>query len=313
MRETRERPGTHAAMTPHQILEAARAGDTERLGGERDAVADAARHFGEIGDAASAIELVGRTWRIWFHRGELETGSAVVAMALATPRASAVPIWEARALYADGLFAFRAGDQSRSRASNEKALEIARQAGDVRGECDALTGMARVALRDGRYGDVVALARQARDRAALAGDHEAGASPLHLEAAGTRLQRDYPAARELYLESLHLNTERGDADWVWMELHNLGWVELHLGKVEEARRRFHERDAATGMDPYGKAWTELNWSAIAAAEGDFAEARRRFDIGTHALEELGMALDPDDQSELEWLRGRLPDADANDT
>jgi tetratricopeptide (TPR) repeat protein len=292
-------------MSPDQILEIARTGDIERQGVDREAVADAVRQFAKAGDAAAALELVGRTWRMWFSRGELDEGSAVVATALAIPRGSTVPVWENRALYADGLFAFRAGDQPRSRASNDKALLLARQTGDVRGECDALTGLARVALRDGRYDDVVALAREAREQARAGGDDEAGAAPLHLEAAGTRLNREYLAARELYLESLRLNTAAGNTAWVSMELHNLGWVELHLGDVEAAKARFHERDRISAADAYGEAWTELNWSAVAAAQGHFVDAERRFAIGTRALEKLGVALDPDDQAELEWLREQL--------
>jgi tetratricopeptide (TPR) repeat protein len=291
-------------MTPHQVLDAARAGNMERLGVEPDAVAGAVRGFAEVDDGASALELVALTWRMWLSRGEIAEGSAVVAAALAIPRGSVVP-WEVRALYADGLLAFRAGDQPRSLVSNERALAVARQTRDVRGECDALTGLARVALRDGRYMDVVALARQARERASAAGDAQAGVGPLHLQAAGTRLQGDYPAARELYLESLRLNTELDNETWVWTELHNLGWVELHLGNVEAARSRFRERDAATDPDAYGEAWKELNWSAVAAAEGDLTEARRRYAAGTSALEKLGMALDPDDRSELDWLTGQL--------
>jgi tetratricopeptide (TPR) repeat protein len=293
-------------MTSHEILETARAGDLERLGVEREEVANAVRRFAEIGDAASALELISRTWRIWLSRGELDQGSSLVAAALATPRGSAAaPIWEMRALYADGLFAFRAGDQERSRASNEKALRIARETGDVRGECEAMTGLARVALRDGLYREVVALASQARERAIAGHDLEAEAPPLHLLAAGTRLERNYLAARGLYLESLRLNTELGKTAWVAMELHNLGWVELHLGNVTEAAARFHERDAATGPDAYGEAWTALNWSAIAAARGDVAEAQQRFATGARALERLGMRLDPDDASELEWLREQV--------
>ena len=292
-------------MSPDETLEAARAGDLELLGVQRKTVGDAVRLFAQEGDAASALELVGRTWRIWLSRGDLDEGSAVVSAALAIPARSVVPIWQARALYACGVFAFRAGNQARSRQSNEKALRIALQTADVRGECDALTGLARVALRDGRYDDVVALARQARERADVAGDRESGAAPLHLHAAGTRLKHDYQSARELYVESLRLNKELGNAAWVSMELHNLGWVELHLGHVEDAKARFRERDAALGSDAYGDAWTELNWCAIAAVEGDIRKAERGLAIGTDALEALGQALDPDDLAELNWLREQV--------
>jgi hypothetical protein len=46
-------------------------------------------------------------------------------------------------------------------------------------------------------------------------------------------------------------------------------------------------------------------SGVAAAEGDVDEARRLLASGTQALERLGVALDPDDLSELKWLQVRL--------
>jgi tetratricopeptide (TPR) repeat protein len=289
-------------MTPEDLLVLARRGDLDALGAEREAVADAVRAFVEAGDPASALELVGRAWRIWFSRGEIDEGSAVAATALRARGGDAVPVWRVRALYADGLFAFRSGDQARSRARNEEALRVARETDDARGECDALTGLARVALRDGCYDGVVALARQARERAQAVSDAEAEASPLHLHAAGVRLQGDYRAARELYLESLGLNRTLGNAAWVAMEQHNLGWVELHLGNVDEAEARFRERDTrAVDDDVYGEAWSSLNWAAVAAVRGENGEAKRLFAAGTQALEKVGVALDPDDRSELDWL------------
>lgn len=287
-------------MTPDELLALARAGDLEKLGEERDAVVEAVRSI----DAPSACELVGRAWRIWFVRGELEQGSAAAAAALSAPGQDGAGVWRVRTLYADGLFAFRAGDGERSLARNEEALRLARELEDVQGECDALTGLARVALRDGRYDDVVGLARDARERARTLDDRAAEAGPLHLEAAGVRLQRDYDAARDLYLESLELNVALGSDARVAMEQHNLGWVELHLGNIEEAEERFRQRDAHAGTDAYGAAWTDLNWAAIAIARGDAAEAQRRFAAGAEALGESGAALDPDDQTEFDWLRAQ---------
>jgi len=296
-------------VTPEELLDVARAGDLDALGAKREELVHAVQTFVEAGDSAAALELVGRTWRIWFSRGELDEGSAVAAKALAAPGAEAVPVWCVRALYADGIFAFRSGDQQRSLKRNEDALRIARETEDVRGECDALTGLARVALRDGRYTDVVELARQARDRARAASDTEAEAAPLHLLAAGVRLKQEYSAARELYLESLDLNASLGNAAGVAMEQHNLGWVELHLGNVKEAEARFEERDAEAADDAYGNAWSSLNWAAVAAARGEIGEAKRLFAAGTAALEQLGVALDPDDRSELDWLSQQVLDRD----
>lgn len=291
--------------TPRQLLDAARSGDLERLGAERNAVADAVRSFADAGDGASALELVAGAWRIWFSRGELEQGSAVVAVALDAPGAGDPSAARARALCADASFAFREGDRERSRARNEEALTVARAASDPRGECDALTGLARVALREGDYGRVVELAEEARRRAQAVGDREAEAGPLHLLAAGIRLGGDYARARDLYTESLELNRGLGNAGWVAMELNNLGWVELHLGAVEAAATRFRERDAMEVDDIYGGAWHDLNWAAVAAARGDELEARTLLAKGKEALAALGIALDPDDKSELDWLSEQL--------
>jgi tetratricopeptide (TPR) repeat protein len=294
------------AFTPEELLECARAGKLETLGVEGGALADAVRGFAEAGDTGSALELVGRGWRVWLVGGDLESGAAAAGSALgAAAGAADVPLWRTRALYADGVLAFRAGDQRRSRARNEEALEIARREGDARGECDALTGLARVALREGDYGAVVALGEQARARARLAGDREAEAGPLHLQAAGVRLQGDYRGARELYLQSLELNRELHNTAWVTMEEHNLGWVELHLGDLEQAAAHFRARDAQGEADAYGDAWSELNWAAVAHERGDASEAQHRFRSGRLALDDLGLTLDPDDQSEFDWLREAL--------
>jgi tetratricopeptide (TPR) repeat protein len=292
-------------MTPAAVLDLARGGDLDALGAEREAVANAVRAFVAAGDPESALELVGRAWRIWLLRGEVEEGSTVTAAALGVSGAEAVPVWRVRTLYADGLFAFRNGDQQRSLARNEEALRVARVIDDVRGECDALTGLARVALRDGRYDDVVNLAREACERARAAGDRESEASPLHLQAAGVRLRGDYSGARVLYLESLHLNAALGKADSVEMEQQNLGWIELHLGNIDEAAVRFREGFAQAVDESYADAFSNLAWAATAAARGDIEEANRRFAVGRRAVEDLGVALDPDDRSELDWLSALL--------
>ena len=286
-------------MTPTEILDRARASD-DSLAADPAALEQAVRAFVDAGDAASALELVGRAWRAWASSGRLEEGRAAMELALNVGR-DTHGVWRARALYADGVIAFRAGDSERSRTRNEELLDIARAADDVRGECDGLTGMARLALRRGDYPEVIRLAREAREKAVVAGDPAAEAPPLHLEAAGMRLQRRYNDARRLYLDSLELNKRLGNRRVVTVERHNLGWVELHRGDLDAAEAWFRERDIDSSRDAYGDAWAELNWAAVAVARGRLDEARRRFGLGAAALERLGMTLDPDDQGEFDWL------------
>jgi tetratricopeptide (TPR) repeat protein len=293
------------AAAAKDFMNLARAGDLESLGKDRLAVADAIQAFARGGDSESALELFARSWRIWFMRGELDEGRRVAAGALAAPADVGPTVWRARTLYADGVFAFRAGDTEGSRHRNDEALRAAREIGDGQGECDALTGLARLALREGKYEEVVALARQGRERAKATGEREAEASPLHLQAAGVRLQGDYAAARVLYLESLELNESLGNAAWVAMELDCLGWVELHLGNVAEAAQRFRDRDATLDDDPYAVGWSKLTWAAVAAASGDTEGAKQRYAEAAGPLTQLTHELDPDDQAELNWLSDQL--------
>ena len=290
-------------MTPEEILERARASD-DTLATDPAALAEAVRAFVEAGNAASALELVGRAWRAWASGGRLAEGRTAAELALNAGR-DTHGVWRARALYADGVIAFRAGDSARSRERNEELLDVARAANDVRGECDGLTGLARLALRRGDYQEVVRLAREAREKAVVARDLAAEAAPLHLEAAGLRLQRRYDDARRLYLDSLDLNERLGNRPVAAMERHNLGWVELHRGDLDAAEAWFRERDTNSSRDSYGDVWAELNWAAVAAARGKLDEARRRFEVGRAALERLSVTLDPDDQAEFDWLAAQI--------
>ena len=256
------------------------------------------------GDYGAAEELMAAKWRLWFTTGDIQGGRALLAIVL-DRRAPEATRGRALALYADGLMAFRQGDRDGSLARNEEALEVAKAAGDSGAESLALVGLSRVAFRDGRYGDVVALARGARR---LAGDDpDAQAWPLHMEAAGTRLSGDYEGARALYRESIDLNRSRGDRDLETMELHNLAHVELHCGDLaaaEELLARWRERTADSEA-PYDRAMAALNDAALAAAHGELRRAAGRLARAESRLADAGIVLDPDDAFEVEDLRGRL--------
>lgn len=291
-------------MTPEEALELARAGDLRRLRDDLPGLSTAVKTFAASGDSASALEVFARAWRAWMSEGALSEGAAVAAMAL-DASASTSSVWRVRALYGDGLLAFREGDRERSLARNEEALSLARQTNDLRGECEALTGLARVALRDSDYRRVVELASEGRRLARDADDREAEAAPLHLQAAGVRLQGDHARARDLYLESLDLNTALGNEAWVAMEQHNLGWVELHLGDPDAAEARFDACATTGAADAYSRAWSALNRAGVAILRGRRDEAAERYRVGKEILAEMQFKPDPDDHAELDWLASQL--------
>jgi tetratricopeptide (TPR) repeat protein len=242
-------------------------------------------------------------WRDWFDRGEFEEGARRVDEALNAPGAQTPSVERIRVLYGAHLFAFRLGQPSATFA--QECLDLARAVDDVRGECDGYTGLARDALRTGDYATVARYAEEGLRTARNAGDRRAESSPLHLYAAGTRLSGDYELARELYLESVALGDALGDEQRKQQEFHNLGWVELHRGDVDAAEQMFAERDARSGLDAMGDAWTDLNQAGIALARGRRDKAAELFATGKVKLERLGAALDPDDQFEFDWLAAQL--------
>jgi hypothetical protein len=263
------------------------------------------RALAEAGDGPGALALVAQVWReAWFTPGDLEGGAAAAAAALGAPDAEHASVDRARVLYADHLFAFRAADQDRAHARAEECLRVAREVRDLPGECDGLTGLARVAFRHGEYDRVVELAREGRAKAQAAGDRAAETGPLHLEAAGTRLGGDHAVACGLYTQSLELARQLGNEGAVANELHNLVWIELHLDDVDSAERRFREFEQAANA-AHHRPWLELDRAGIAVARGHLEEARVRLAAGEGLIAEVGLAQDPDDQFELDWLHARV--------
>lgn len=296
---------THARDSAIELLENARAGAlaarTEVLAELEGAVA----FFAGGGDAASALELAALTWRAWLDSGELARGRSLMSSALATRGAGDAAPWRCRVLYADGVLAFRTGDDAGSLERNDECVRLARATADPRGECEGLTGLARLALRAGDYARVASLATKGREIARASGDAAIEAGPLHLHAAAVRLMGDYAGARSLYEESRALARVLQKPALVAMEEHNLGWVCLHQGDVQAAAAHFDRARASADADAYSKAWRSLNEAGVALCRGNASAALEHYRHGTAILAGQSAALDPDDRFELEWLRSRL--------
>lgn len=276
----------------------------ERLAPQREELIQAARFLAENEEEEAAAELAANVWRLWLVSGDVAGGRQLLAAALDVGEGRPSRA-RALALYGAGSLAFRAGAQIESQDRNEAALEAARAVGDREAEALALVGLSRVAFRDGDYARVRSLAAEARELTREL-DAAAGAAPLHMLAAGTRLAGDHDEAVELYTESLELNRRLGDSRTVGMELHNIGHVELHRGNVEAAERCFAEcADVRNHDDPYEAAMTHLNHAALAFARGDRERAAELLRRTQSTLEGAGIVLDPDDAFEVDWLHDQL--------
>ncbi|TMQ58738.1 MAG: hypothetical protein E6K76_06870 [Candidatus Eisenbacteria bacterium] len=279
-------------------------GWAKRLDPERSALREAVEWLAANGEVDAGVELAAAVWRLWHRSGAIAEGRALLAAALDRPGAPTAA--RSRALYADGLLAFRAGDQARSQARNEEALRVAREIGDPESEALALVGLSRVALRAGEYDSVCRLAEEAL-RVTRDLERDAQVMPLHLLAAGTRLSGDYPRATTLYKDSLTLNRGLRDLGMVRTELHNLGHVSLHLGDVAAAVQYFGEcSELRRGSEnPYDRAMELLNGAALAYHRGETERTADRVAEVESTLNRAGIVLDPDDRFEVDWLREQL--------
>ncbi|TML15909.1 MAG: hypothetical protein E6G33_06960 [Actinobacteria bacterium] len=293
-----------AASREADFLGADAVGWLERLTPERGNFLDAVRFFAADGEDGPAAELAANVWRLWLSTGDLGGGRELLRVALESGEGKPSRA-RALALYADGVLAFRAGEQADSQQRTEAALEAARAAGDREAEALALVGLSRVALRDGDYVGVQALASEALELARQLSE-DTQVMPLHLLAAGTRLAGDHTQAIKLYRESLALNRRLGDTRMVGVELHNIGHVEVHRGNAEAAERAFAEcAEMRNREDPYDNAMTHLNAAALAFQRGDREHAREQLELTRTMLAEAGIVLDPDDAFEVDWLDERL--------
>jgi len=276
----------------------------DRLAPKRQDFVEAVRFLAENGDEEAAAELGASVWRLWLVLGDIAGGRQMLSAALDMGQGKPSRV-RSLALYGDGALAFRAGAQQDSQVRNEEALAAARTVGDREAEALALVGLSRVALRNDDYGRVQSLAATARTLTRDL-DPAAEVAPLHLLAAGTRLAGDYNRAIDLYAESLELNRRLGDSRMVGMELHNIGHVEIHRGKVQEAELRFKECASIRNQDdPYEAAMTHLNQAALAFARGEHEHAAELLRRTQSTLDGAGIVLDPDDAFEVKWLRERV--------
>ena len=85
------------------------------------------------------------------------------------------------------------------------------------------------------------------------------------------------------------------------EHHNLGYVELHGGNLDEAERMFEL--ALHGVRRFGLAsmlpYCVLDFGVLAIAQGALERGAALVAAAKAAFEQAGMSLDPDDHLELQ--------------
>ncbi|HEY2310951.1 MAG TPA: hypothetical protein VGH46_07545 [Gaiellaceae bacterium] len=254
-------------------------------------------------DPAAAAEVCAALWTFWWMRGHMTEGRELLARSAATGAGDRSSV-----LKGLGTITFRQGDlEAADRAFAERYALV-----DAPAEvADACADMARVALRRGDFAEV----RRWADRgyAVAEGLEDPGSIrlPLHMQAAAARMEARYDHARELYLRSIELNEQLGNAVNIAGENHNLVYVELHSGNREEAGRRFGVASEwiFANDNEYLRPYAFLDAGVLALHDGDDERAGRLVACADRIFRDTDSIPDPDDYVELEQavvkLRGRL--------
>jgi tetratricopeptide (TPR) repeat protein len=120
---------------------------------------------------------------------------------------------------------------------------------------------------------------------------------------------DYDKAAELFEQSLDLNRRVNDRGMVMAELQNLGLVEIHRGNVDAAERYLAESEKlGSEEDPYSAAMAKLFQAMITFTRGDHDLSRTLLQRAESILKDAKMDASPDDQFEINWLRGKLEES-----
>lgn len=193
------------------------------------------------------------------------------------------------------------------RQLSELALKSARANNDAATEVDALCWLSRVALREGDVERVKALAEDAFAVARATGEAQLQRMPLHMQAVAARMQRDYALSRHLYQTSIELNRTLRNERMVAGELRNLAYVELHDGRLEQAKQLFKQARVEARRLVYDTLLPYLvaDAAVVASEEGDQERAARLLGSARAAFLAAQQMPDPDDSAEQDWLSAKL--------
>lgn len=265
----------------------------------------AMQRFLDEGRVDEAVLLARSLARFWMATGRLEEGREWFDRILAVPGGDAVI--RGRGCVEAGLFAFWLGQNNEAAAFHQEALEIGRRVGDATVTALALTGLARIALRIGDVDEGRSLCREALTAVDGTADRDGRSSANHVLAAAEQMAGNFGTARELMVERMAIERERGNHAAVAVEASNLSMVERQLGHLDEAAalgRKALEIARQRGdewMIPY-----VLNGlAAIALEREDFERAATLIGAAEAIMDTQHASWPPDERPHYERTLSRL--------
>lgn len=252
-------------------------------------------------DPLAAAEACSALWNFWWQRGHMSEGRDFLERAAALDGIDRPAV-----LKGLGTIAFRQGDLAAADRAFEERYDLVESPSEI---AEACADMARVALRRGDFAGVRRWAERGYEAAHGLDDPAAIRLPLHMLAAAARMEGRHDEARDLYLRSIELNEQLGNAINVAGENHNLVHVELRSGNREEADRRFAAASEwiFANDNAYLRPYAFLDAGVIALHDGDAERAGRLVACADRIFRETDSIPDPDDYVELEEAVAELRD------
>jgi tetratricopeptide (TPR) repeat protein len=260
--------------------------------------------FLEHGRANEALRMAASLPNFWSATGRLEQGHAWLDRALAAPVTD--EILRGNAFFQAGLLAFWQGEDERARSLHDQALEIGRRLGDPTVIALALSGLARIALRED-IEQARALCKEALEVSSGTDDKIGRSSALHVLGVSAQMAGDLEEARELMTMRLDLARELGDLIGVSGEASNLSVVERQLGNLQRAEELALEALRISGGR--GDEWAipyNLNaLAAVSAERGALERAATLLGAAEAMVEHQGAGWPPDEGPHYERTKARL--------
>jgi predicted ATPase len=291
-RAAEDRHGTHFAHAggDDALASLDRHGGTGRrqaLAAERANLVAACRRAVARGDGEVAVPTLRAAWAVLELRGPVELGLELAHAVAALPTLGSGP--RARALEVRGKAGHAAGRREEAVAALERAVALAREAGEVRLEAAALRALGNAHRESGEDGearrcfeDALVLARSVGD-AGLEGIVLGGLAALDLGRGRSE------AARANFERALGLAREVGDRSLEGAVLNNLGLLDGAQDRVDQAFQRL--RAALEISREIGSQRVEgqelANLGVLHLGRGQLAEATRSFDAALAVVRQVG--------------------------
>jgi tetratricopeptide (TPR) repeat protein len=254
-----------------------------------------------------ALRLATSLAQFWMATKRLEDGTEWFDHALNAP--SGQDINRGEAFFQAALLAFWQGDNDRASMLHNNSLDIGHQAGDATIIAEALSGLARIALRSD-LGEARRLCREALAVTEGTVDQRGRSNAMHVLGVAAQMAGDFHEARELMSARIAHARALGNFRVISSEAGNLSMVERQLGNVDQAEMLACEAlkiDYQRG-DHWAMPYKVSGLAAVSTERREYERAATLVGVANAMMEAEKAGWPPDERPHYEWVVATLKSA-----